>query len=129
MLQAPIDAGGILAAAQSSAKPSQLKKASGPLWDRVLALCNEQRYLEAYKQVIAEPEETCLLRLIQHTGPIVEQLDAESNSRLIRRLIHILSSPKEPASSCIEQVFAWLWQALDVGIHFTSSQVEDLAAA
>merc|ERR1712232_1225606 len=82
------------------------------------------------KQVIAEPEETCLLRLMQHTGPIVERLDAESNSRLIRRLIHILSSPgKEPASLCIEQVFSWLWQALDVGIHFTSSQVEDLAAA
>merc|ERR1711976_304295 len=98
---------------------------------------------EAYKQVIAEPEETCLLRLMQHTGPIVERLDAESNSRLIRRLIHILSSPSkgpraqkaaelfaptEPAVTSIEQIFSWLWQALDVGIHFTSSQVEDLAA-
>merc|ERR1719161_928142 len=114
---------------QAGAKGLQAKKVSGPLWDKVLELCDEQRFLEAYKQVIAEPEETCLLRLMQHTGPIVEQLDAESNSRLIRRLIHILSSPKEPASACIEQVFAWLWQALDVGIHFTSSQVEDLAAA
>mmetsp|Transcript_39930 Transcript_39930/g.72808 ORF Transcript_39930/g.72808 Transcript_39930/m.72808 type:complete len:1091 (+) Transcript_39930:210-3482(+) len=102
----------------------------GPLWEKVLDLVNQQRYLEAYKQVIAEPEESCLLRLMQHTGPIVERLDAESNSRLIRRLIHILSSPaKEPAATCIEQIFAWLWQALDVGIHFTSSQVEDLAAA
>merc|ERR1719158_599907 len=108
---------------------AQGKKASGPLWEKVLECCDAHRYLEAYKQVIAEPEETCLLRLMQHTGPIVEQLDAESNSRLIRRLIHILSSPKEPASACIEQVFAWLWQALEVGIHFTSSQVEDLAAA
>lgn len=102
----------------------------GPLWEKVLDLITQQRYLEAYKQVIAEPEESCLLRLMQHTGPIVERLDAESNSRLIRRLIHILSSPsKEPAATCIDQIFAWLWQALDVGIHFTSSQVEDLAAA
>jgi hypothetical protein len=130
LLQAPADVGSGQAVGQLSAKASQLKKAAGPLWDKVLELCQEQRYLEAYKQVIAEPEETCLLRLIQHTGPIVERLDAESNSRLIRRLIHILSSPaKEPASSCIDQVFSWLWQALDVGIHFTSSQVEDLAAA
>jgi hypothetical protein len=125
LLQA--DAGGSMG--QTSTKGSQGNKVASPLWDKVLELCDEQRFLEAYKQVIAEPEETCLLRLMQHTGPIVEQLDAESNSRLIRRLIHILSSPKEPAHSCIEQVFAWLWQALDVGIHFTSSQVEDLAAA
>lgn len=105
-------------------------KKMGILWEKVVQLCEEQRFLEAYKQAIAEPEESCLLRLMQHTGPIVERLDAESNSRLIRRLIHILSSPsKEPAAICIEQIFAWLWQALDVGIHFTTSQVEDLAAA
>merc|ERR1711957_898088 len=100
---------------------------SSILWEKVLNLCEQQNFLEAYKQVIAEPEETCLLRLMNHTGPIVERLDAESNSRLIRRLIHILSSPsKEPAVTSIEQIFSWLWQALDVGIHFTSSQVEDL---
>jgi len=102
----------------------------GVLWDKVVELCGEQRFLEAYKQVIAEPEESCLLRLMQHTGPIVEKLDAESNSRLIRRLIHILSSPsKEPAVASIEHIFAWLWQALKSGIHFTTSQVEDLATA
>jgi len=127
LLQAPVDTGA--SQGQAVAKGVPGKKVSGPLWDKVLELCEEQRFLEAYKQVIAEPEETSLLRLMQHTGPIVEQLDAESNSRLIRRLIHILSSPKEPASACIEQVFSWLRQALDVGIHFTSSQVEDLAAA
>jgi len=127
LMQASLDGGANLGG--GAGKGAQAKKASGPLWEKVLELCEEQRYLEAYKQVIAEPEETCLLRLMQHTGPIVEQLDAESNSRLIRRLIHILSSPKEPASSCIEQVFGWLWQALEVGIHFTSSQVEDLTAA
>ncbi|CAJ1433927.1 unnamed protein product, partial [Effrenium voratum] len=100
------------------------------LWDSVLELCTERRFLEAYKQVIAEPEETCLLRLMKHTGPIVDRLDAESNSRLIRRLIHILSSPaKEPAAGSIEQIFSWLWQALNQGIHFTASQVEDLVAA
>lgn len=105
-------------------------KKSGLLWEKVIELCDEQRFLEAYKQVIAEPEESCLLRLMQHTGPIVEKLDAESNSRLIRRLIHILSSPsKEPAVASVGRIFAWLWQALEVGIHFTSSQVEDLAAA
>lgn len=132
LMQAPLDSGANLLAGsdgQAVAKNHQGRKGGGALWEKALELCEEQRYLEAYKQVIAEPEETCLLRLMQHTGPIVEQLDAESNSRLIRRLIHILSSPKEPASSCIEQVFAWLWQALDVGIHFTSSQVEDLAVA
>lgn len=123
----PLDTGASVG--QAGARGVQGKKMSGPLWDKVLELCEQQRFLEAYKQVIAEPEEICLLRLMQHTGPIVEQLDAESNSRLIRRLIHILSSPKEPASACIEQVFSWLWQALEVGIHFTSSQVEDLAAA
>merc|ERR1719221_265504 len=106
------------------------QRKAGALWERVLELCDAQKFLEAYKQVIAEPEESCLLRLMQHTGPIVERLDAESNSRLIRRLIHILSSPsKEPAASSIDHIFSWLWQALDVGIHFTSSQVEDLAAA
>lgn len=100
------------------------------LWERITELCNEQRYLEAYKQAIAEPEESCLLRLMRHTGPIVERLDAESNSRLIRRLIHILSSPsKECAAASIEQIFAWLRQALASGIHFTASQVEDLAVA
>ncbi|CAE8605220.1 unnamed protein product [Polarella glacialis] len=100
------------------------------LWDKVLELCAERRFLEAYKQVIAEPEESCLLRLMQHTGPIVDRLDAESNSRLIRRLIHILSSPsKDPAATSIEQIFSWLWQALNQGIHFTASQVEDLNAA
>jgi len=132
LLPAPLDSDIAVGHASSghASKSSLLKKASGPLWDKVLTLCEEQRFLEAYKQVIAEPEETCLLRLMQHTGPIVERLDAESNSRLIRRLIHILSSPgKDSASLCIEQVFSWLRQALDVGIHFTSSQVEDLAAA
>eukprot|EP00913_Durusdinium_trenchii_P022915 g21516.t1 len=109
------------------AKPSSK---GNHLWDSVLELCAERRFLEAYKQVIAEPEETCLLRLMKHTGPIVERLDAESNSRLIRRLIHILSSPsKEPAAASIEQIFSWLWQALNQGIHFTASQVEDLVAA
>jgi len=100
------------------------------LWERLLELCADQRFLEAYKQAIAEPEETCLLRLMRHTGPIVERLDAESNSRLIRRLIHILSSPsKDCAAASIEQIFAWLRQALSSGIHFTASQVEDLATA
>mmetsp|Transcript_26409 Transcript_26409/g.48305 ORF Transcript_26409/g.48305 Transcript_26409/m.48305 type:complete len:1043 (-) Transcript_26409:66-3194(-) len=105
-------------------------KAGGVLWDSIVALCDERRYLEAYKQVIAEPEESCLLRLMQHTGPVVDKLDAESNSRLVRRLIHILSSPaKEPLSANAEFIFLWLKQALDVGIHFTTSQVEDLATA
>jgi len=95
-----------------------------------MELCSERRFLEAYKQVIAEPEEKCLLRLMKHTGPIVDRLDAESNSRLIRRLIHILSSPaKDPAATSIEQIFSWLWQALNQGIHFTASQVEDLVSA
>mmetsp|Transcript_46972 Transcript_46972/g.102183 ORF Transcript_46972/g.102183 Transcript_46972/m.102183 type:complete len:1158 (-) Transcript_46972:166-3639(-) len=107
-----------------------LVKKTGLLWEKVIELCDAERFLEAYKQVIAEPEETCLLRLMLYTGPIVERLDAESNSRLIRRLIHILSSPaKEPTTSSIEQIFSWLRQALDAGIHFTSSQVEDLSAA
>jgi len=101
-----------------------------PLWDRVQELCEAKRYLDAYKQVIAEPDETCLLRLMQHTGPIVEHLDAESNSRLIRRLIHILTTPaKEPVPGNIKQIYAWLWQALKTGVHFTASQVEDLATA
>lgn len=113
---------------ETATKP--LTKPSGQLWESALELCADRRYLEAYKQVIAEPEESCLLRLMQHTGPIVDKLDAESNSRLIRRLIHILSSPsKEPASASIEQIFAWLWQALNQGIHFTASQVEDLVSA
>eukprot|EP00928_Gymnodinium_smaydae_P013553 TRINITY_DN14939_c0_g1_i1.p1 TRINITY_DN14939_c0_g1~~TRINITY_DN14939_c0_g1_i1.p1 ORF type:complete len:941 (+),score=144.17 TRINITY_DN14939_c0_g1_i1:751-3573(+) len=111
-------------------QPSGAQRKSTALWERVIEFCEADRYLDAYKQVIAEPEEVCLLRLMQHTGPIVERLDAESNSRLIRRLIHILSSPaKEPATGSIEQIFAWLWQALEVGIHFTSSQVEDLVSA
>mmetsp|Transcript_18410 Transcript_18410/g.57963 ORF Transcript_18410/g.57963 Transcript_18410/m.57963 type:complete len:325 (-) Transcript_18410:218-1192(-) len=105
-------------------------KKAGLLWEKVMDLCSEQRFLEAYKQAIAEPEESCLLKLMRHTGPIVERLDAESNSRLIRRLIHILSSPsKDCAAASIEQIFAWLRQALTSGIHFTASQVEDLAAA
>mmetsp|Transcript_121178 Transcript_121178/g.302417 ORF Transcript_121178/g.302417 Transcript_121178/m.302417 type:complete len:252 (+) Transcript_121178:169-924(+) len=107
-----------------------VRKGGAALWERVLELCETRHYLDAYKQVIAEPEESCLLRLMQHTGPIVEHLDAESNSRLIRRLIHILSSPsKEPAMANIDQIFAWLWQALKTGIHFTASQIEDLASA
>jgi len=111
-------------------KPSSPQKKPGVFWDKVVELCEQERFLEAYKQVIAEPEESCLLRLMQHTGPIVERLDAESNSRLIRRLIHILSSPsREPAANCIDQIFSWLGQALDVAIHFTTSQVEDLATA
>jgi len=97
----------------------------GVLWERIVELCSDHKYLEAYKQVIAEPEESCLLRLMQHTGPIVERLDAESNSRLIRRLIHILSSPTKEPSACIKQIFSWLWQGLEVNIHFTTSQVED----
>jgi len=105
-------------------------KKAGLLWEKLVDLCNEQRFLEAYKQAIAEPEESCLLKLMRHTGPIVERLDAESNSRLIRRLIHILSSPsKDCAAVSIEQIFSWLRQALASGIHFTASQVEDLAAA
>eukprot|EP00434_Breviolum_minutum_P005376 symbB.v1.2.004740.t1/scaffold275.1/size244369/10 len=114
----------------AAAKPSANPKPGGHMWDSVVELCAERRFLEAYKQVIAEPEETCLLRLMKHTGPIVDRLDAESNSRLIRRLIHILSSPsKEPAAASIEQIFSWLWQALNQGIHFTASQVEDLVSA
>lgn len=114
-----------------SLSPSlHLRKIGTPLWQWVLELCEGQRYLDAYKQVIAEPDETCLLKLMQHTGPIVEHLDAESNSRLIRRLIHLLSSPaKEIAATNIKHIFAWLWQALRSGIHFTASQVEDLAKA
>merc|ERR1711920_315082 len=125
LLQMPLDTiGGI-----NAAKVTPQKKLNS-LWEKVLELCNEQRFLEAYKQVIAEPEESCLLRLMHHTGPIVERLDAESNSRLIRRLIHILSSPsKEPVSANIEYIFAWLGHALQSGIHFTASQVEDLATA
>lgn len=120
-LQASLEALGV--------KGTSPKKA-GLLWEKVMDLCNDQRFLEAYKQAIAEPEESCLLRLMRHTGPIVERLDAESNSRLIRRLIHILSSPsKDCAVASIEQIFAWLRQALATGIHFTASQVEDLAAA
>lgn len=116
-------------ASPQSSHFSSAKKNSA-LWDKVLELCREERFLEAYKQVIAEPEESCLLRLMQHTGPIVERLDAESNSRLIRRLIHILSSPsKEPVAASVEYIFSWLWQALKAGIHFTTSQVEDLASA
>merc|ERR1712130_57166 len=104
-----------------SQKPLQQAKKNGVLWEKVVELCEQSKFLEAYKLVIAEPEESCLLRLMHHTGPIVERLDAESNSRLIRRLIHILSSPsKDPATSSIDQIFSWLWQALDVGIHFTS---------
>eukprot|EP00929_Paragymnodinium_shiwhaense_P084337 TRINITY_DN45080_c0_g1_i1.p1 TRINITY_DN45080_c0_g1~~TRINITY_DN45080_c0_g1_i1.p1 ORF type:complete len:1281 (-),score=353.14 TRINITY_DN45080_c0_g1_i1:96-3938(-) len=117
-------------AASSSSLAGPPRRSGSALWEKVLENCENGKYLDAYKQVIAEPEETCLLRLMAHTGPIVERLDAESNSRLIRRLIHILSSPsKEPAIKSISQIFGWLWQALDVGIHFTSSQVEDLAAA
>ncbi|CAE7741931.1 TOR1L2 [Symbiodinium sp. CCMP2592] len=120
--RAKVDAG--------SATKASSQKAGGQLWDSVMELCSERRFLEAYKQVIAEPEETCLLRLMKHTGPIVDRLDAESNSRLIRRLIHILSSPaKDPAATSIEQIFSWLWQALNQGIHFTASQVEDLVSA
>merc|ERR1712059_213606 len=67
---------------------------------------------------------------MQHTGPVVDKLDAESNSRLIRRLIHMLSSAsKEPISGNIDHIFAWLWNAVQCGIHFTASQVEDLATA
>merc|ERR1712107_50099 len=89
------------------AKSATTPKKGGVQWDKVVELCSQERFLEAYKQVIAEPEESCLLRLI-----------------------HILSSPsKEPAANCIDQIFSWLAQALDVGIHFTTSQVEDLAAA
>eukprot|EP00403_Amphidinium_massartii_P032119 CAMPEP_0178438226 /NCGR_PEP_ID=MMETSP0689_2-20121128/35472_1 /TAXON_ID=160604 /ORGANISM="Amphidinium massartii, Strain CS-259" /LENGTH=1024 /DNA_ID=CAMNT_0020060599 /DNA_START=142 /DNA_END=3216 /DNA_ORIENTATION=- len=117
--------------AASLLQPLGQKASSGALlWESVVALCDERRYLEAYKQVIAEPEESCLLRLMQHTGPVVDKLDAESNSRLVRRLIHILSSPaKELLTANVEFIFTWLKQALDVGIHFTTSQVEDLAAA
>lgn len=116
--------------AGSPAPTPPLRKTALALWDRVVELCEAKRYLEAYKQVIAEPEESCLLRLMQHTGPIVEHLDAESNSRLIRRLIHILSSPsKDPAARSIDHIFGWIRQALKVGIHFTASQVEDLASA
>lgn len=123
LLQVPLD--GLSAPASKNPQPKK-----GLFWEKVVELCEEQKYLEAYKLVIAEPEESCLLRLMQLTGPTVERLDAESNSRLIRRLIHILSSPaKEPGATCIEHIFSWLWQALDVGIHFTTSQVEDLAAA
>merc|ERR1711970_376611 len=108
--QAPVRGGeGFL---HASAAPT--RKAGGAIWEKVLELCEAQKFLEAYKLVIAEPEESCLLRLMHHTGPIVERLDAESNSRLIRRLIHILSSPsKDPATSSIDQIFSWLWQALD----------------
>merc|ERR1712066_781685 len=114
----------------SSISMTPSPKNASLLWDKVFELCEEQRFLEAYKQVIAEPEELCLLRLMQHTGPLVDKLDAESNSRLIRRLIHILSSPsKEPVSANIEYIFSWLWMALQSGIHFTASQVEDLATA
>merc|ERR1712228_247585 len=98
------------------------------LWEKILNLCAEKRILEAYKQVIAEPEGSCLLRLMQHTGPVVEKLDAESNSRLIRRLIHILSC-KDAAAASIDQIFSWFWQALDLRIHFTPAQVEDLVTA
>merc|ERR1712014_188488 len=106
------------------------QRKAGVLWEKVVELCDQKKFLEAYKQVIAEPEEACLLRLMQHTGPLVDRLDAESNSRLIRRLIHILSSPsKEPAIACIDHIFTWLGHALQSGIHFTASQVEDLATA
>merc|ERR1712087_599994 len=65
-----------------------------------------------------------------HTGPIVDKLDAESNSRLIRRLIHMLSMPsKEPVNSSIDHIFGWLRSAVQSGIHFTASQIEDLAIA
>eukprot|EP00930_Biecheleria_cincta_P069390 TRINITY_DN57132_c0_g1_i1.p1 TRINITY_DN57132_c0_g1~~TRINITY_DN57132_c0_g1_i1.p1 ORF type:complete len:1102 (-),score=198.09 TRINITY_DN57132_c0_g1_i1:2-3307(-) len=121
---------GSLLQASEEAATKPLTKPSSQLWESAVELCADRRFLEAYKQVIAEPEETCLLRLMQHTGPIVDKLDAESNSRLIRRLIHILSSPsKEPTSASIEQIFSWLWQALNQGIHFTASQVEDLVSA
>jgi len=130
MLPVPTAAEGRKATAETLKVPPGAPRKAEMLWAKVLQLCEGERFLEAYKQVIAEPEEACLLKLMQHTGPIVERLDAESNSRLIRRLIHILSSPsKEPtAGPCIEQIFSWLKEALDVGIHFTSSQVEDLAA-
>merc|ERR1719210_2890807 len=33
-----------------------MRKPGSALWDRVVEFCEAQRFLEAYKQVIAEPE-------------------------------------------------------------------------
>ena len=78
-----------------------LRKAGGQLWDSVMELCAERRFLEAYKQafgcqhvqvcltsspmeqVIAEPEETCLLQLMKHTGPVLSFWHQDSRKSLV----------------------------------------------
>ena len=54
------------------------RSSSASKWDAVLALVTKKQYLEAYKLIISDPDEHCLLRLIGLTGPVVHALDAES---------------------------------------------------
>jgi hypothetical protein len=93
---------------------------------QVLALVTKKQYLEAYKLIISDPDEHCLLRLIGLTGPVVHALDAESNSRFLRRVIHILEITGGEHAAV---VFPWIRQAIEVNIHFTQSQLKDLSGA
>jgi archaellum component FlaC len=105
---------------------SARSEAVGSKWESVLALVAKKQYLEAYKTIISDPDEHCLLRLIALTGPVVHALDAESNSRFLRRVIHILEIS---GSEHAPVVFPWIRQAVDVNIHFTQSQLKDLSGA
>jgi hypothetical protein len=117
---------GSVAWGRSLPEYSARSDAVGSKWDSVLALVAKKQYLEAYKTIISDPDEHCLLRLIALTGPVVHALDAESNSRFLRRVIHILEIS---GSEHAPVVFPWIRQAVDVNIHFTQSQLKDLSGA
>eukprot|EP00397_Hematodinium_sp_SG-2012_P003789 GEMP01003797.1.p1 GENE.GEMP01003797.1~~GEMP01003797.1.p1 ORF type:complete len:1247 (+),score=355.77 GEMP01003797.1:234-3974(+) len=90
----------------------------------LLDLCASGEYLDAYKRALAASDLNVLVNLMLETGPsVTEFLDAETNSRMIRRLIHILQSS---ATISLDVILQWLLSVVDQRIHFTASQIDDL---
>jgi len=92
----------------------------------LITLCGDGHFLMAFKKALSSSDLRLLVELMQETGPTVTDfLDAETNSRMIRRIIHILQS--SPAIS-LDVILLWLLSVVDRRIHFTASQIEDLIA-
>lgn len=88
-------------------------------------LCNRGQYLDAYKRALSASDLNVLVDLMRETGAsVTEYLDAETNSRMIRRLIHILQSSK---SISFDVILQWLLSVIDQRVHFTASQIDDLS--
>eukprot|EP00811_Abedinium_folium_P031222 NODE_5063_length_1813_cov_7.167260.p1 GENE.NODE_5063_length_1813_cov_7.167260~~NODE_5063_length_1813_cov_7.167260.p1 ORF type:complete len:583 (-),score=104.79 NODE_5063_length_1813_cov_7.167260:63-1634(-) len=114
------------APAAAAAAPAKTPKKVLMLWEKIQGLCGMQRYPEAYSEALREPDERCLLWLVELTGPIPERLSADASTRLAKRLVGLLtqlSAAQETKSQSVMAMLAWISCTV---ANFSTSQVQEL---